>query len=134
VVQFPLQHAEPLVGQPAGVAPAQQLLALRFEDRVPDPQGRLVLRRVRHLVGVGLLQQIQPAPVALQPEVQLPAHVLDRVVLDVVVLLVLDLVEPVERGPHRCRPCLVALPRLVRLVRSQAQPVDQRSERQPLPD
>jgi hypothetical protein len=47
VVELALQDAQAGVGQVAGVAPAQQLLALRADDRAASLHGGLVARRGR---------------------------------------------------------------------------------------
>ncbi len=42
VVEFAFQHPQAGVGQVAGVAPAQEFLALGVDDGSPGPHGRLV--------------------------------------------------------------------------------------------
>ncbi len=49
VVELAVEHPQVLVVEPAGVAPAQQLLALGVDHRLPDHQRRLILRRRRQL-------------------------------------------------------------------------------------
>ena len=60
------------------------------------------LQRDAHLPEDGA-RLLAPAPVSLQPGLQVLVHGVDRVVLDVVVLLELDLVQPVDR--RRAREC-----------------------------
>ena len=118
MVELALQRAQALVGQPADVAPAQQLLALGVDDRAPQPQRRLVLRGQRDLAGLGVLQQVQPAA-GSGPAGRAAARGWRAIalVVDVVVLLGLQLVEPAQGGLDRRDAGLVAQPRLVGLRR-----------------
>ena len=68
VVELALQHAQPLVGQPAGVAPAQQLLALGVDHRAADRSAASYCGEAGTSSESGLLQQVEPAAVALQPD------------------------------------------------------------------
>ncbi len=63
-------------------------------------------------------------PVTVEPDPELLAHGLHGLILDVVVPLALDVVEPVQRGADGGRAGLVAQLGLVGLVRPQAEPLD----------
>ena len=67
VVELALQDAQAGVGQVAGVAPAQQLLALRVDDRAAGLHGGLIARRGRRarvvvLCGFQPVEQLLAAP------------------------------------------------------------------------
>ncbi len=68
MVEFPFQRR---AGSSSGSRPASRQrsssVALGVDDRAPHPQRRLVLRRLRDLPGLGVLQQVEAPPVAIQP-------------------------------------------------------------------
>lgn len=118
MVEFAFNRAQALVGQHARVPPAHQLVALGVDGDAADGDRGLVAGSGGRLGGVR--QQIEPVLIPLEPCRQLLAHTVDHPRVHIHVVLLIQRVEPVQRGLHGGGASPVAQPQFVGGIRAQA--------------